>query len=1380
MGNTKYTGLAIILFVFFCSIHSVFSQTESDDSFLYDIELVSDLSGVYSRAVNFSYQDAKGNIWVSTRDGLFLFDGVNAVRVDVGFDMTDALFWRSMVEDSEGRIWIHLFDSITSKNKLVVLEEVYLNSWRCINVIDKLPSNIKSFKELQRAPRLGVFLLNKDGTVNNIQFNSAAANIVLLDSHFIDDYESLVSMTTFDEGSILLYKNGKIKYWDLYNDMRFIIHETDEFIDGWINQNSDGDFVLLTLRQTAKGYEFERLHLSLEEGVLEKRLMLQKDMKLFKKLDELNVIFCNIRNHYYIVNSYYLYTFPDIKSVPSPIVKKMEDLARGKGLAHINQIDEKTLILSSNSGLFVCKFQKQQFKNYNSVDSKGALNSSIRRFIPLDSSTLLVDGYQGHYLINLKNGLIENSHPFLDKLYTDFGKKRNDFLQVFKVNDSKLILKARPRLFVIYDNESRSFEEVQLLDIDPNFGAELWDVHYVNEDLCFIASSSGLLKFSLRDNTITGFDKSLYHRYQELTNSITYQIKEIGKGEFLLASTSGLYRFHPTEGVKEKYKRENNDVSIYLDDQIHFIHQVNSDEFYLGTNSEGLIKYSLSEGIIETISKINGRDIGAVHFIYVTEDGKIWMSTNEKLILLEDTTGRNKSFYIYEGVKVKEFNRQAYYVSTDNQLFLGGINGGISFYPERIDIGIYNDEHKVRINTLDWFDINERSYKNVDISDDQEVLSLSSFQNSLRLKCSVVLFGKGAVNYYYRLTSSSEEYILSNNNNINIDLLRYGQDTLQIFGEFNFEGERTDLLSLPIYLAKPFYRKNIFFFLIGALLIFVFYVYTSIREKNSIMMRKRLEAVVHERTQQNLAQAEELMEVNKLKDRFFINISHELKTPLSLIKGPLEKLSNRDSVEKEDAILMDMVMENVSLLSSLIKDILDLSKLELGKQEVELTEFDLVDFFENRLNQFRLRFDSLNVKLIKEFENEIIYGAFDKKMMYTILSNLIDNCLNHATGLTHIKVFIEQQDNNVVIRIQDNGNGIPKHKLKLLFDRFHTVSNKRGGASLGIGLAISKEFAKLMGGDLSVDSEEKVGTTFTLIVPIIKVQENINISKEFEERIEAIQETPLDLNTVSSNISSDVLIVEDNKQLALFIDLLLKDKYRTVVKHNGLEAWEYLNSTDVKLPQLIISDIMMPEMDGFELLENIRKSEALKHVSFLFLTARDGKKDILRAMRIGVEDYLSKPFLEAELLTIVDNLLRNYLIRSKSNVQELALADEKEELKYDEIEVSDELPLADKEFLEQFDKYISEHLGKMEFTIETLSYDLAISSRQLRRKVQKLTGLTPNQYVRNYKMNVARDLLENREVYSVKELSYKLGFKSSAHFAKLFKAHFGRNPSDFV
>ena len=189
------------------------------------------------------------------------------------------------------------------------------------------------------------------------------------------------------------------------------------------------------------------------------------------------------------------------------------------------------------------------------------------------------------------------------------------------------------------------------------------------------------------------------------------------------------------------------------------------------------------------------------------------------------------------------------------------------------------------------------------------------------------------------------------------------------------------------------------------------------------------------------------------------------------------------------------------------------------------------------------------------------------------------------------------------------------------------------------------------------------------------------------------------------------------------------------------------------------------------------------------MTARDNKDDILRAMRIGVEDYLTKPFAEAELLRVVSQLISNYRVRinSRKEYEEELKKTLVETVGGDQpgselptIQLSEGLPLADKEFLESLDKLIEENISKLEFTIEDLSYSLAISSRQLRRKIQKLSGLTPNQYIRKYKMNVARELLESRSIYSVKELSYKLGFKSSAHFAKLFKNHFGRNPSDFV
>ena len=321
-----------------------------------------------------------------------------------------------------------------------------------------------------------------------------------------------------------------------------------------------------------------------------------------------------------------------------------------------------------------------------------------------------------------------------------------------------------------------------------------------------------------------------------------------------------------------------------------------------------------------------------------------------------------------------------------------------------------------------------------------------------------------------------------------------------------------------------------------------------------------------------------------------------------------------------------------------------------------------------------------------------------------------------------------------------------------------------------------------MGGSLSVTSKKDVGTTFKFLLPLINSEqiddEHIKngLQLEIQDQIVGAER--------DGDFRHDILLVEDNRQLAIFIELLLKDKYNVTIKYNGQEAWDYLNEAGVIIPQLIISDIMMPKMDGFEFLELMKNNKSYADIGFLFLSARDSKEDILKALRIGVEDYLSKPFLESELLVVVENLLTNYRVRESSKVElnELALQSDgsKAAEPHETINLEEGLPLADKEFLEQLDKYIEENIERLEFTIEDLSYNLAISSRQLRRKIQKLTGFTPNQYIRKYKMNVARKLLETRSVYSVKELSYKLGFKSSAHFAKLFKNHFGRNPSDFV
>ena len=1362
----------------------------AQDSNLVIIERVDDLDGIYDRIVNFSFQSSDGFIWLATQGGLFKYDGSFVEHIDLGIRFENILKWGAIVEDDNNNIWLHLINSIDGEQLIFVISKSKATGRKIKNLSLGLPNmNSKPIEKVIKSYNGGVNLIFRSGEVENYMYNPLSQDFDSSNEYFLEDVLNIKSFTYTEDGYVLVYKNGDVKFWDIKQNRRFLIYSFKNEEPIKVFKDTRDNLKLVNFDRDNNIYSSKIVDYNLNTGDF-KETVYDFGYKKGGLLNSLEKIF------YDQYNEELLFLFGNYVEMPtksfssnSEYYKFILEFQKRKFFSHQLIIDEDTRGVSTREGFYIIKRKKTIFNSLNRQNEL-FINNSVRRFVSVDDTTMIAEGYSGVVFFNKQNLNLINYHPLIEILDKDYDLGNGEIFRFISLDkDNLLVFNKWDKEFI--NINLKTYQVASLYSDSPanKLNFDLWSAYKLADDQYLMSNAKELFLVDLDKEQVVEYSDEFYNGFDKLKGQPIYQFLDLEGNKILISTSLGVYVAEKDRGIIEQLIFEDPRFPALINDvQVHYAHRVDDDLFCLGTNSRGVIKYSLSKGVIEHVEKINRKPLPAVHYIYETIDSSFVLATNDKLFAVNPEGNKSYTYFVNDGLEIREFNRIAYFLDDDGYLFLGGINGAVKFNPEMVSLKKSSPEKKIDIAKVEWFDVKDLKYKEISSSGIYtDKINLNSHESSVRINLSSISFGEGQVNYFYNLNSSGNEFKEAQDNIIYLDKLDYGKSELSLYAEYNYGSYRSELLSIPVQLSKPFYRRNFFYLFIASALIFGIYVYTMIRERNSIVLRQNLEALVDSRTKENRKQAVELEELTKLKDKFFINISHELKTPLSLIKGPIEKLALNGQFPEKEKMLLDMANSNIQRLSELIKEILDLSKLELGKQEVNLSHLELIDFVKNRVDQFSIRAKTKKVDVHFESNVSSVNGLFDKKMIHTVISNLVDNSLRHAKGIQNLTIKVNVMNEFASIFITDDGNGIPEDKLKYLFDRFHTISTYDNGSSLGIGLAISKEFADLMGGDLMVSSKLEKGTTFTFKLPIIRSK-----AVDSEQSLEDVSSTTSE-ELKSENVNQDdkfnILLVEDNKQLAVFIELLLKDKYNVTVKNNGEEAWNYLNQIDSLLPQLIISDIMMPNMDGFELLELIKSESRFQDVGFLFLSARDSKEDILKALRIGVEDYLSKPFMESELLVVVENLLNNYVVRvnsKKAYKEELIKSNSElsgvagEDAKREVIVLEEGLPLADKEFLEELDKYIAENLERLEFTIEDLSFHLAISSRQLRRKIQKLTGLTPNQYIRKYKMNVARQLLETRSVYSVKELSYKLGFKSSAHFAKLFKNHFGRNPSDFV
>lgn len=530
-----------------------------------------------------------------------------------------------------------------------------------------------------------------------------------------------------------------------------------------------------------------------------------------------------------------------------------------------------------------------------------------------------------------------------------------------------------------------------------------------------------------------------------------------------------------------------------------------------------------------------------------------------------------------------------------------------------------------------------------------------------------------------------------------------------------------------------------------------------------------LAVILYSRYTIKLKANKKLKELDLIKSRFFTNISHEFRTPLSLILGPLEmKLAETsDDAEKEGYKLMH---RNARRLQNLINQLLDLSRIESGNMELHLEESDLGQ---------TLRFIGSNFSSLAErkgifYRQEIInafVGCYDRDKVEKIINNLLSNAFKFTPEGGVVNFETELGNGMLTIEVRDSGIGIPNDQQDNIFNRFYQIddSTVRTSEGSGIGLALTKELAALHRGKLSVTSSEGVGSVFTVVIPVTREAfAGLPVKKAVhpEGTHYTSDNRVVPVQAINEDESKPlVLIAEDNDDMQHFIVELLHDQYRTLSIVNGMDAYEYAQSV---VPDLVVSDWMMPGLDGLALCEKLKTTNTTSHIPVLMLTARADQASKLEGLETGADDYLTKPFDIQELLIRIHNL-----IEQRKKLRQLF----SHELVLQPKQIS--LPSRDAEFLSQLLSLLEEKHSDPDFNIDELAQDVAMSRMQLHRKLKALTDQSPGELLRNFRLERARQMLTNTGM-QVSEVCYKAGFNNVSNFSKVFKEFTGVSPSEFA
>jgi signal transduction histidine kinase/DNA-binding response OmpR family regulator len=598
---------------------------------------------------------------------------------------------------------------------------------------------------------------------------------------------------------------------------------------------------------------------------------------------------------------------------------------------------------------------------------------------------------------------------------------------------------------------------------------------------------------------------------------------------------------------------------------------------------------------------------------------------------------------------------------------------------------------------------------------------------------------------------------------------------------------------LPDYvnwnLSKSFINVLFLLNIIGvSTLVFaiLFYFVGKITELNTDIEQKKNELEI---------QSEKLKEMDKIKSRFFANISHEFRTPLTLILGLVNKQISKPN-SPPDPTDSDTIKRNSHRLLQLINQLLDLSKMESNEVKIRASKSDIVKFTKNLISQFESLALDKGIKIIFEghelnsqHSDHPIELFFDGEKLQKIISNLLSNAIKFTPKDGKIAVAVSVEKNSgeatrgtVSINVSNTGEGIPKDKLPYVFDRFFQVdsASNRQYEGTGIGLAIVKELVELHRGDVSVESKLGV-TSFTVKLPFdegyLKDDEKVvPVPVDFasEQKMEAIVGDALRPSMMqgSSIIASEsepddrleILIVEDNRDLRSFIGGILQHGYKITEAEDGVDGMEKAEAT---IPDLIISDVMMPRMDGFHLCKNLKENQKTNHIPVILLTAKAARENKLEGLETGADDYLVKPFDEEELRVRIKNLIA---IREKLQKKyQTASWQRPKEIKVKSVH---------EKFIEELKKAVEKNIGNELFGVEDLGEALAMSRSQLHRKLKALTGQSATTFIRNYRLHRAADLLK-QGAGNVTEIAYQVGFNSQTYFSSSFQELFGYSPTEY-
>lgn len=1308
-----------------------------------------------SNSVQRVYQDSEGFMWFGTLDGLCRYDGYQLLTFRSDVKNPNLLTNNEITcicEDTRNFIWIgtkkglNILDKKDYRIKHLDIPEVNNVEIKTIAISSDSSIWIGTYRQLIR--------LNPDHTIRKKYDSSIPITSV---NAIYEDNEGNIWAALWGHG-LFRYDKEKDTFSRLppigaTNNPFKLFQDKDNNM--WVCTWGDGIFLLNSDKNGAYSYTNSHVE-AFTSPVNEARYfsITQDDMY----------------GYLWIISISGLYTFKinEDKSLQkidiSPLLKETNNI-----FSEIVKDKKGNLWIGTFSeGVFRINFDKPVILNYSmrSIKEKTGITPNITTMYEDDNGNIWFN--QNRYglgILSTKTNRV-TLHRDIPQIKDLVGIRMTNCIAGFRSlpNEVWVAPSDYPIIYSMKEADGKILlnHTIDLEKIHPQAGNARMFFEDRKNNIWIITSSRIFIK---------PYNKNEIEHVELPISSVT-GIAEDSKGcIWISTSANGVYQIYIqgnqinntqiTHYTKENYDLPSNNIEAICGD-------VNGN-VWLGTKEGNILLYEiLKENFFDLSNSFKTINEGILNII-ADEYGHIWVSTNKRVTEFNPVNNAFREYSISDGVLVNSFLKNSFYESKSGKIFLGG-NNGISAFTSSPklsekpkDIKVYVTDVKIENKSVlsngvnNRFDILSQAIR-FEPDDKNIEISFSSLDYTFPEK----------IQYAYKLNGIDNDWVYTENNRqfAIYNRLKKGDHTFLLKATDENGLWSSNITQLKIYKRPAFYETWWAYTIYFILLITAIYITVRI-VKNRIRLRNELKIAQIEK--------EKSEELTQSKLRYFTNISHDFMTPLTIISCLID---DAEIAYKGKITQFDSMRSNVQRLRRLLQQVLDFRKVESGNMKLKLSYGDIVTFvrdicsthFEPLMQQKNISFSFLT-------NQNQIQAYFDPDKIDKVVFNLLSNAYKYTPENGKIQVELELLDENwLTIRVGDTGIGISKKEQKNIFTRFYTDKEGRTKDSNGIGLSLTKDLIELHRGTIGVESEINEGTTFIIKIPVQKDYysildiENSNrlniIEKQMEYALQdEVEKTSLEeIQEESEKEDVNLLLVEDNEELLKVVSNILSKHYNVFRAINGLEALDIIKENNI---DIVISDVMMPEMDGLELARALKKDLETSHIPILLLTAKNSTEDRIECYNAGADGYISKPFEMKVLEARINNFISHKKDRQKefkSNV---------------EINISTlEYPSFDEQFLNNAIKIIEEDLSKSDLDVNAFAEKLNMSKSSLYRKMKIMTGLSPNEFIRNIRLKHACQMLKNQFV-SISEVAYAIGFSDPKYFTLCFKNEFNLTPREY-